>query len=76
MTGAGNICHGHCVSGKALCSQMSNGSVSVWTTAELKCCDVKAITQIVVYRSVHIVAAGVWWCGAVYRGATGTSCGY
>ena len=72
MTGAGNICDGHSVSGKALSSQMSHSSVLIWMTAELKCGDVKAnVMQIVVYGSIHVGAAGVWWYGAVYRGATG-----
>ena len=60
MNGAGNICNGHNVSCKVLCSQMSPGSVSIRTTAELKCGDVKVnVTQIVVYGSNHVGAAGV-----------------
>ena len=60
MIGADNICDGHSISGKVLCSQMSRGFVSIRTTVELRCGDVKAnVMLIVVYGSLHVGAAGV-----------------
>ena len=77
MTGADNICDGHIINGKALCSQMSHGSVSIWTTAELKWSDVKAnVTQIVVYRRAQVGWRRYDGVGRYIVALQDTSCGY
>ena len=77
MTGAGNISDGQNGSGKVLCSQMSHGSVSIWTTAGLNYDDVKAnVTQIVVYWSVHVGATGCDGVGWYFVALQDTTCDY